>query len=80
MPTAGPTSGQAAGAGGDQARHRRHREGQVADEEGVIEGWANEHRRPPRMWIDVGSRADQDRHRVGSREVIRRSKRYEPGR
>jgi len=46
MPTSGPTHEQAAGDGDDQAAHRRHREGQAADDEGVIEGWANEHRRP----------------------------------
>lgn len=56
----GPTPKQAAGAGDDQERHRRHREGQAADGESVIEGWANEHRRP-RVWIDVGSRAYQNR-------------------
>jgi hypothetical protein len=52
----GPTPKQAAGAGDAQERHRRHHEGQAADGEGVIEGWANEH--------DVGSRAYQNRHRV----------------
>jgi hypothetical protein len=38
MSTAGPTSEQVASAGDDHARHRRHREGQAADEESVIEG------------------------------------------
>ena len=47
MPTSGPTHEQAAGDVGDQACHRRHPEDQAADGEGGIEGWANEHQRPP---------------------------------
>lgn len=35
--------------GDDQACHRRHREGQAVDEEGLMEGWANERRRPPQQ-------------------------------
>jgi hypothetical protein len=38
MPTSGPMHEQAAGTRDDQACHRRHREGQVADEESVMEG------------------------------------------
>lgn len=37
---------QAVGDGDDQACRRRHRRAQAADEEGVIEGWANEHTMP----------------------------------
>jgi hypothetical protein len=46
MPTSGPMHERAAGDGEDQAYHRHHREGQAADEEGGIEGWANEQKRP----------------------------------
>lgn len=46
-PSSGSSHEQAAGDRDDQACHRRHRQGQAADEEGVIERWANEHRRPP---------------------------------
>jgi hypothetical protein len=47
MPTLGSMHEQVAGDGDDEVCHRRHREGQAADKEGVVEGWANEQRRPP---------------------------------
>jgi hypothetical protein len=37
-----PTHEGAAGGKEDQACYRRHREGQATDEEGGMEGWANE--------------------------------------
>jgi hypothetical protein len=57
MPTSGATHSQAAGDGDNQAYHRRHREGQAADEEGVIEGrgeWEQE--ATTTVWVEVGSR------------------------
>jgi hypothetical protein len=51
MPSSGPSHEQAAGDRDDQACHRRHRQDQAADEEGVTE-------RSATVWADVGSRAD----------------------